>query len=95
MQVSQPKVSAPKSRIEPSSLASVRTVSLLGATGSVGTSTVDLLKRGNGRYRVEAVTANRNAVSWPRSRASFGRGLPLLPIRAPMPSSKPRLGLRH
>jgi 1-deoxy-D-xylulose-5-phosphate reductoisomerase len=36
-------------------------VSLLGATGSVGTSTIDLLKRGNGRYQVEAVTANRNA----------------------------------
>ena len=41
--------------------AAERTVSILGATGSVGTSTVDLLKRGNGRYRVEAVTAHRNA----------------------------------
>src|SRR5689334_12087345 len=39
----------------------VRTVTVLGATGSVGMSTVDLLKRGNGRYRVEAVTAHRNA----------------------------------
>jgi 1-deoxy-D-xylulose-5-phosphate reductoisomerase len=39
----------------------IRTVTVLGATGSVGTSTVDLLKRGNGRYRVEAVTAYRNA----------------------------------
>ena len=34
---------------------------MLGATGSVGMSTVDLLKRGNGQYRVEAVTANKNA----------------------------------
>ena len=33
---------------------------MLGATGSVGTSTVDLLKRGNGRYTVEAVTAHKN-----------------------------------
>src|SRR3954462_6374614 len=39
----------------------VRTVTVLGATGSVGMSTVDLLKRGNGKYRVEAVTANKNA----------------------------------
>src|SRR3954467_11636482 len=39
----------------------VRTVTVLGATGSVGMSTVDLLKRGNGRYRVEAVTAHKNA----------------------------------
>ena len=28
----------------------------LEITGSVGMSTVDLLKRGNGKYRVEAVT---------------------------------------
>src|SRR3954462_6380759 len=39
----------------------VRSVTVLGATGSVGMSTVDLLKRGNGQYRVEAVTANKNA----------------------------------
>jgi 1-deoxy-D-xylulose-5-phosphate reductoisomerase len=43
--------------------AAVRSVTLLGATGSVGSSTVDLLKRGNGRYRVEAVTAYRNAAA--------------------------------
>jgi 1-deoxy-D-xylulose-5-phosphate reductoisomerase len=40
-----------------------RTVTILGATGSVGTSTVDLLKRGNGRYQVEAVTAHRNGAA--------------------------------
>src|SRR3954464_13295322 len=39
----------------------VRTVTVLGATGSVGLSTVDLLKRGGGKYRVEAVTAHKNA----------------------------------
>lgn len=37
-------------------------VTLLGATGSIGTSTADLLRQEKGRYRVEAVTANRNAV---------------------------------
>ena len=35
-------------------------MTVLGATGSVGMSTVDLLKRGNGRYAVEAVTAHKN-----------------------------------
>jgi 1-deoxy-D-xylulose-5-phosphate reductoisomerase len=40
-----------------------RTVTLLGATGSIGSSTVDLLRREPGRYRVEAVTANRNAAA--------------------------------
>jgi len=38
-----------------------RSVTLLGATGSIGASTIDLLKRERGRYRVEAVTANKNA----------------------------------
>lgn len=48
-------------RVESVPSAGARRVTLLGATGSIGSSTVDLLKRGNGRYQVEAVTANRNA----------------------------------
>jgi 1-deoxy-D-xylulose-5-phosphate reductoisomerase len=40
-----------------------RSVTLLGATGSVGASTVDLLKRERRRYRVEAVCANKNAAA--------------------------------
>jgi 1-deoxy-D-xylulose-5-phosphate reductoisomerase len=51
----------PQFRTERKSASAVRSVTVLGATGSVGGSTVDLLKRGNGKYRVEAVTANRNA----------------------------------
>src|SRR5437879_10349302 len=38
-----------------------RSVTLLGATGSIGTSTIDLLKRERSRYRVEAVSAHKNA----------------------------------
>ena len=38
-----------------------RTVSVLGSTGSVGTSTVDLLLRHPGRFRVVALAAGRNA----------------------------------
>src|ERR1700676_4931194 len=38
-----------------------KSVTLLGATGSIGASTIDLLQREPGRYRIEAVTANRNA----------------------------------
>ena len=40
-----------------------RTVTLLGATGSIGASTVDLLKRQRERYRVEAVSANSSAAA--------------------------------
>jgi 1-deoxy-D-xylulose-5-phosphate reductoisomerase len=38
-----------------------RRVSILGSTGSVGRSTVDLLMRNPDQYRVEALTANHNA----------------------------------
>jgi 1-deoxy-D-xylulose-5-phosphate reductoisomerase len=40
-----------------------RSVTILGATGSIGASTIDLLKRERARYRVEAVSANRSAAS--------------------------------
>ncbi len=40
--------------------AGVRTVTVLGATGSIGDSTMDLLRSARGRYRVEALTANSN-----------------------------------
>jgi len=43
--------------------AAIRSVSILGATGSIGASTVDLLGKEPGRYRVEAVTAHRNVAA--------------------------------
>jgi 1-deoxy-D-xylulose-5-phosphate reductoisomerase len=49
-----------------------RTVTLLGATGSIGASTIDLIKRGAGRYRVEAVSANRNATALARLARELG-----------------------
>jgi len=42
---------------------SERTVTLLGATGSIGKSTIDLLMRERERFRVEAVSANTNAAA--------------------------------
>ncbi|WP_375427464.1 1-deoxy-D-xylulose-5-phosphate reductoisomerase [uncultured Sphingomonas sp.] len=38
----------------------MRTVSILGATGSVGASTLDLIEREPDRFRVRALTANRD-----------------------------------
>src|SRR5512141_3315104 len=38
----------------------VRSVTVLGATGSIGDSTMDLLRAAPDRYRVEALTANSN-----------------------------------
>jgi 1-deoxy-D-xylulose-5-phosphate reductoisomerase len=42
-------------------LTAARSVTILGATGSVGLSTIDLIKRSPESYRVEAVSAGRNA----------------------------------
>lgn len=36
----------------------MKTVTILGATGSVGTSTLDLVEREPDRFRVRALTAN-------------------------------------
>src|SRR5271169_1671613 len=49
-----------------------RAVTLLGATGSIGKSTVDLLRQEAERYRVEAVTAHRNAASLARLARELG-----------------------
>jgi 1-deoxy-D-xylulose-5-phosphate reductoisomerase len=59
MNSQMPKV---KSKL-PASTRGERSVTLLGATGSIGASTIDLLKREPGRYRVEAVSANKSAAA--------------------------------
>src|SRR5438105_11659103 len=41
----------------------VRAITILGATGSIGASTLDLIKRAPERYRVESITARRNAAA--------------------------------
>jgi 1-deoxy-D-xylulose-5-phosphate reductoisomerase len=49
-----------------------RTVTLLGATGSIGSSTVDLLRRSPTSYQVEAVTAHRNGAALGRLAREIG-----------------------
>jgi 1-deoxy-D-xylulose-5-phosphate reductoisomerase len=48
-------------RTEAAFYPSEKTITLLGATGSIGASTIDLLCAQRDRFRVEAVTAQRNA----------------------------------
>jgi 1-deoxy-D-xylulose-5-phosphate reductoisomerase len=50
-------------RANPQPAATVRRVTILGATGSVGASTIDLIKREPKRFRVEAISARRNATA--------------------------------
>jgi 1-deoxy-D-xylulose-5-phosphate reductoisomerase len=49
-----------------------RTVTLLGATGSIGSSTADLLRRNPAGYQVEAVTAYRDAGALARLARELG-----------------------
>jgi 1-deoxy-D-xylulose-5-phosphate reductoisomerase len=68
--VGRMKQKQPLARVE---LAAVpRSITLLGATGSIGSSTVDLLRREPGRYRVEAVTAHRNVAALARLARELG-----------------------
>ncbi|HZF46887.1 MAG TPA: NmrA family NAD(P)-binding protein, partial [Sphingomonadaceae bacterium] len=39
----------------------MRSISIFGATGSIGASTLDLLRRDKGKWRVIALTANGKA----------------------------------
>ncbi len=50
-------------RAKPLAVSGQRSITILGATGSIGASTIDLIKREPARYRVEAVSARRNAVA--------------------------------
>src|SRR5215468_8894020 len=50
-----------RARSTPAAIQVPRSVTILGATGSIGASTIDLLKREPSQYRLEAVCANRNA----------------------------------
>src|SRR5436305_3674863 len=52
--------------------AAARTVTVLGATGSIGDSTMDLLRGARDRYEVEALTANSNVESLAKLAREFG-----------------------
>ena len=52
---------SPRPRVQNVAPTAERSVSILGATGSIGTSTIDLLRNHRARYRVEALTARCNA----------------------------------
>jgi 1-deoxy-D-xylulose-5-phosphate reductoisomerase len=62
----------PFTRAEAASRAGEMSITLLGATGSIGTSTIDLVRSQRDRFRVEAVTAQRNAGALARLARDLG-----------------------
>ena len=69
----------------------VRTVTLLGSTGSVGTSTVDLLLADPGRYRVRALVGGRNARRLAEQARQLGAELAVLGDEAAYPELRDAL----
>ena len=57
------KNGGPERRSKPAVRAAERSVTVLGATGSIGASTIDLIRRERAAYRVEALSANTNAAA--------------------------------
>jgi 1-deoxy-D-xylulose-5-phosphate reductoisomerase len=66
------KMSAVPLRNNKAAVSAARTVTVLGATGSIGDSTMDLLRGDRERYQVEALTANSNVEALAKLAIEFG-----------------------
>lgn len=62
-----------------------RSISILGATGSIGASTLDLIRRERGRWRVVALTANGNAGDLAKLAREFAAEVAVVADEAQLP----------
>ena len=69
-----------------------RTISILGATGSIGASTLDLIRREPGKWRVVALTANGNAADLARLAREFSAEVAVVADEASLPALREALG---
>jgi len=68
-----------------------RTISILGATGSIGASTLDLIRREGGKWRVVALTANGNAAELARLAREFSAEVAVVADEASLPALREAL----
>ncbi|MFL0670312.1 MAG: 1-deoxy-D-xylulose-5-phosphate reductoisomerase [Erythrobacter sp.] len=68
-----------------------RTLTLLGATGSIGASTLDLVRRNPDEWQVEALTANCSAAELARLAREFGAKLAVVGDEACLPELRDAL----
>ena len=66
-----------------------RTISIFGATGSVGLSTLDLVRQHRDAYRVLALTANGNAADLAALAKEFDAEIAVVADEAAYPRSRP------
>jgi len=69
----------------------MRSISILGATGSIGASTLDLVRRQPGQWRVVALTANGNAAELARLAREFRPEVAVLGNEARLPELREAL----
>lgn len=70
-----------------------RTISILGATGSIGTSTLDLVRREPDRWQVVALTANGSADELAALAIEFGAEIAVVADEAALPRLRAALGV--
>ncbi|MFY7835352.1 MAG: 1-deoxy-D-xylulose-5-phosphate reductoisomerase [Novosphingobium sp.] len=68
-----------------------RTISILGATGSIGTSTLDLIRRNREDWRVVALTANADVAGLARLAREFGAEVAVVADEAALPDLREAL----
>lgn len=68
-----------------------RSITILGATGSIGASTLDLIRRNRDAWRVEALTANGNVIELARLAREFGAAIAVTADEARLPALREAL----
>ncbi|WP_336980062.1 1-deoxy-D-xylulose-5-phosphate reductoisomerase [Altererythrobacter fulvus] len=68
-----------------------RSISILGATGSIGASTLDLIRREKGKWRVVALTANGKAAELAALAVEFGAEVAVVADEARLPELRAAL----
>lgn len=68
-----------------------RTISILGATGSIGTSTLDLIRRNREDWRIIALTANADAAGLAKLAREFGAEVAVVADEAALPDLREAL----
>ena len=69
----------------------MRSISILGATGSVGASTLDLVRSNRDEWRVEALTANCQAAELAALAREFGARLAVVADESCLPALREAL----
>ncbi|CCA92315.1 MULTISPECIES: 1-deoxy-D-xylulose-5-phosphate reductoisomerase [unclassified Novosphingobium] len=69
----------------------MRSISVLGATGSIGASTLDLLRRNRDAWRIEALTANGNVAELAKLAREFSASIAVVADEAKLPELRDAL----